>query len=41
MSLVFIRSVKTIRTKKHKIELKVSVCIADELNRLLFAGSKR
>ena len=41
MSLAFIRPVKTIRIKKHKIESKVSVCIADELNRLLFAGSKR
>ena len=41
MSLAFIRPVKTIRTKKHKIGSIVSVCIAGELNRPLFAGSKR
>ena len=33
MSLAFIRPVKTMRTKKHKIGPKVSVCIAGELNR--------
>jgi hypothetical protein len=41
MSLAFIRPVKKIRKKKHKIGPKVSVCIAGELKRLLFAGSKR
>ena len=41
MSLVFIRPVKKIRIKKHKIGPKVSVCIAGELNHPLFAGSKR